>query len=175
MKASFLLGGIGVVVTALLGYNIVYIPQERQLNEIRGQVREERIRQETAAGVAASLNQLEQYRTRLPNEPDPSWLVGEVAALAEASGVQLTTISQEPPQQFESFTRLAVKLQVTASFHQVGTFLDHLERSNRFIRVERVDIGQAQGLDAQAAAVEMVVSTLYVPPGLGASGGGAFR
>lgn len=175
MKPSFLLGGIGVAVTVLLGYNMVYKPQEHQLNVIRAQVLEERVRQETAAGVAASLNQLEQYRTRLPSEPDPSWLVGEVVALAEASGVQLTTINQETPQQFESFTRLSVRLQLTASYHQVGAFLDHIERSNRFIRVERVDIGRNQDSNAQSAAVEMVVSTLYVPPGLSAVGGGALR
>ena len=171
MKPTLLLAGIGLAATLLIGYNFVHKPQQRQLDLVRAQVAAEQARQETAATVAAVLHQIDQYRKQLPDEPDPSWLAQEAMKLAEQSGVQLTTINQEPPQRFEAFTRLAVRLQVTASYHQLGTFLDRLERSSRFIRVEEVDMPGARNATDQMPAISLTLSTVYLPSGLSAIGG----
>lgn len=174
MNPSLLLAGIGVAVTGLIGYNAVHKPQQRQLGLVRTQVMEEQTRQQAAMGVAELLHQIEQYRKRLPEEPDPSWLVRQVVALAEQSGVQLTTISQEPPQRFEQFTRLAVRVQITATYHQLGTFLDHIERAPQYLRVEQLEVSRSRSGQAggQPETVHLMLSTLYVSSGLSAVGGG---
>ena len=171
MKSSLLLAGIGLVVTGLIGYNLIHKPQQHQLGLVRDQVAAEHTRQETAATVAATLHEIERYRKQLPEEPDPSWVVQEAGRLAEQSGVQLTTISKEPPQRLDTFTRLAVRIQVTASYHQLGTFLDHLERSDRFIRVDAVDIPKIRNAADQVEGISLTLSTLYLPSGLTAGGG----
>lgn len=175
MRPLVLLAGIGVALTSLVGYNVVYVPQREQARLSQAQVAEEQANQHMQAEVAALLSHVEQYRTRLPNEPDPAALVRDVVELAQQSGVQLASITRgasETPQGFPNVTRLTVALTGTASYHQLGAFLDALERSERFLRVERFEIRRAR--DEEPAAVEVSVSTLYVPPLLPvAAGGGA--
>lgn len=175
MNPSVLLAGIGVAITTLLGYNLVHKPQQRQLSVVRAAITAEQTRQQTVSAIADALQQVEQYRGRLPGEPDPSWLVRHVVSVAEHTGVQLTSIGQEPPQRFEQFTRLAVRLQIAASYHRLGTFLDLLERSPFFLRVDSLDIAQPPSSQdhAQPEDVTMTLSTMYLPPGATIVGGGA--
>ena len=165
VKSTFLMGVIGLALGGLVGYDRVYVPSQQRVHQIHTQIAQEEEQQQTKTEVAALLLQIDQYRKRLPDEPDPSWLIREVVAHAKQAGVQLTTINQAPPQTFPEFTHLSVNLQFTASYHQLGTFLDAIERSNRLIRVEQlhlraVDEGNA---DAQAT-IQLVLGTLYLPP-----------
>ena len=162
MKPTLLLGGIGVALTALLGYNAVYGPYQRQVGVIRSQLADEQLTQRTQADVAALLQQVEQYRTQLPTEPDPSWLIREVVALSQKAGVQLTTINQEQPSVTEQSTRLAVTLQLSSSYHQFGAFLDEIEHADRFLQVDSVRMNRFQSTGP--ISVEVTVSTLYLPP-----------
>ena len=150
----------------LLGYNLIHKPQQRQLSQVGLAITAERTRQQTAFAIAETLQQLDRYRGRLPEEPDPSWLVRHVVSVAEETGVQLTSISQEPPQRFEQFTRLAVKLQVAASYHHLGTFLDRLEQSPQFLHVDSLDITKPRTseVDAQPEEITLKLSTIYLPP-----------
>ena len=162
MRPLFLLAGIGVALFLLIGYNAVYAPQQKQVRLNQARIAEEQANQQMQAEVAALLNQVERSRKRLPEEPEPSALVRDVVALAEHSGVQLTSLSRETPQEFPQFTRLTVNLQGSASYHQFGAFLDALERSERFLRVERFAISRA--VAERPAAIQVAVSTLYLPP-----------
>jgi Tfp pilus assembly protein PilO len=169
MKEALLLGGIGIASVVLIGYNFVYVPQQNQVKLIQAQVTQEQTNQATQAEVAALLLQVERYRKRLPEEPDPSWLTREVVALAQKSGVQLTFINQEPSQSFEQFTRLAVNLQFHASYHRLGSFIDEIERSEHFIRVEQLIVSPSEKEDS--AAIQLILSTLFVPPVVANSSG----
>ena len=115
--------------------------------------------------LAKLLSAIEEYRKRLPGESDPSWLVRETVALAQKADVQLTNITQEEPQQVSGFTRLAVNLQFSASYHQLGAFLDDIERAARFIRVDHMTVTRTGERDDQALAqIQLALSTVYLPP-----------
>ena len=162
MRPLFLLAGIGVALATLVGYNAIYVPQREQTRLSRTQVAEEQSTQAMQAEVAALLARVERSRTRLQDEPDPSVLVRDVVELAEQTGVQLTSIARETPETFPQFTRLSVTVIGSASYHQLGAFLDALERSERFLRVDRFEISRAT--EHNPASVQVSVSTLYVPP-----------
>jgi Tfp pilus assembly protein PilO len=162
MKEMFLIGVIGVAIALPLGYNMIYVPQQVQVLSIRRQVAEEQKKQQTESEVALLLQQLQQYRDRLPQEPDPSWLAREVVPLAEKAGVQLATIHQETPQESEQSIRLSITLQFAAPYHRLGAFLDDIERSERFIRVERVRI--SEGKADEPPKVEVTLETFYLTP-----------
>ena len=163
MNQTLLLGAIGVALAALFGYHSIYAPKQEQVRVIQEQITQEQGDQQARTDVAALLQHLERYRKRLAPEPDTSWLVREVVALSKRAGVQLATINQDAPQAFQKSTRLGVTFQFTAAYHQVGAFLDELERADHFFRVEHLDINRAQEAD-QPSTVRLVVSTLYVPP-----------
>ena len=174
MNPSVLLAGFGLAITSLIGYNFVHKPQQRQLGLVRTAIVAEQAKQQTLSAIASSLRQMEQYRARLPEEPDPSWLVRHVLSVAEQSGVELTSISQEPLQRFEQYTRLAVRLQVTASYHHLGTFLGRLEQSPVFVRVDDLDVSQSRTSSNRSPApdISLTLSTFYVPPSTAIVGGG---
>ncbi len=156
---------IGVLIVALalgIGYNFIHLPNKRQVNLIRKQIAQELANQQTQAEVSTLLKRTEEFRKRLPDEPDPSWLARAAVALAQTVGVQLTTINQELPQEFEQFTRLAISLQFSASYHELGTLLDAIERSDQFMCVERVRVGHSTTGDH--VTIEVVLSTIYLKP-----------
>ncbi len=171
MKATVLIGVMSVAVAAPIGYNMVK-GYQAQVRLIHTKITQEQATQQAQADVAAMLRQLERYRTQLPSEPNLSGLVADAVTLGEQAGLQLTTIEQEPPQAFQYFTRLAVTFKFTVSYHQLGTFLDLIERSDRFMRVERLLVNSSPSAQrGGAAAVEMTLSTVYFPPVLRGVGG----
>lgn len=162
MKEWLILGGIGVAISVAIGYYGIYVPKHHEVRLIHEQSAQQQLHQRTESEVAVLLQQIDRHHKRLPEEPDPSWLVKEVMEVAERDGVQLTSIEQSPPETLERFVRLVVSLQFNASYHQLGRFLDDIERCTLFIRVERLEFNSA---DAQGVApIQLTLSTLFLPP-----------
>lgn len=153
---------IVVVLTGGIGYYGIHLPKENETRVIQTQIADEWASQGTKGDVAALLAQIERYRHRLPTNADPSWLAQEVVSVAQRLGVQLTSITQEPPQQLERYIRLAVNLQLAASYHQLGAFLDEIERSPHFIHVDRLSVDRADG--DEKGLVLVTLSTVVVAP-----------
>ncbi len=166
MKPLVFLIGISVAIAGLAGYNVGYVPQQEQVRLTQVQRFEEQANQQLQAEVAALLNQVERYRTRLLPVPDTALLVRKVVALAGQSGVTLGRITQETPKTFPQFTRLTVQLEGSASYHQLGTFLDDLEQSDLFIRVGRLQASRSTQGDDHPGDFTLSVSTLFVPSAL---------
>ena len=153
-----------------IGYYVIHVPAQNEVRLIQSQIAEERANQTTKGDVSALLAQVQRYRARLPKDVDPSWLAQEVVELAQKSGVQLSSITQDTPQPLDQFTRLAVNLQLTATYHQLGAFLDEIERSPRYIRVERLTVDRSDG--DERGLVQVTFSTVVLPdllPGSSAS------
>lgn len=167
MRQTLLLGVTGVAFVCLFGYHKVYLPQREQVRLIRNQIAQEQASQRSQADVARVLLQVEGYRNRLAPDADPSWLVRELVRLGEQSNIQFTTIDQDPPQPYQKVTRLTVNLQLQASYHQLGTFLDELERSERFIRVDHFSLTPRGDKEGDLASIRLVVSAFYLPPSRG--------
>ena len=158
-----------IVATACgIGYYGIHVPAQNEVRLIQTQIAEERANQNTKGDVSALLSQIERYRERLPKDADPSWLAQEVMALAQKTGIQLATITQDAPQQLDTSTHLSVNLQLTATYHQLGAFLDEVERSPHFIRVDRLSVDRIEGDDR--GLVQVTFSTVVLPPVLGNAG-----
>jgi len=172
MKPVLVGGLIGLVIAWALGYNSIYARQQGHARLKRTQIVQEQANHQAREEAAKFLEQLEQYRRQLPPEPDTSWIVREAISAAQKAGLELTSIAQDAPRESAPFTHLTVNFQFTATYHQLGTFLDYLEQSNRFIRVERLTVA---GVDATRASeeqpsIQLTLSTLYVPPLLAKGG-----
>lgn len=165
MKPVVVGGLIGLVIAWAVGYNTIYARQQGQVRLKRTQIAQEQANQQAREETAKLIAQLEQYRRQLPPDPETSWIVREAVAAAHKAGLKLTAIAQDAPQPGKPFTRLTVNFQFTATYHQLGTFLDYLERSNRFIRVERLAVASAQPnqADEERPSIQLTLSTLYVP------------
>ena len=164
-KPTFLLGIIAVAIVCSIAYTSIYVPAQKQVQVIQTQKSKERASQRTQADVAALLKTIEAYRKRLPSERDPSWLVRETVSDARKAGIEVSSINQEDPQDFSGFTRLTVNLQLTASYHQLGAFLDEIEHGEPFIRVDRINLSRAlSSRGEEMASIKLAFSTIYLPP-----------
>ena len=161
MKPFPIIFAIIVATACGIWYYGIHVPAQNEVQLIQKQIAEEQTSQGTTMDVAALLAQIERYRARLPEEADPSWLSQQLVTLAQRSGVQVASITQEAPQQSDRFTRLAVNLQLTASYHQLGAFLDAVERSPHLIRVERLTVDRTEGEERGRAQVTF--STIVLP------------
>lgn len=167
MKPTLLVAVIGLALGGLVGYHTIYAPQQEQARLIAVKAAQRQADQQAQDDTATLLKQIEQYRKRLPPEPEPSWLVQEVVAVGRQLGIELTTIAPDVPQETPQYTRLSVTLQFDATYHELGAFLDAIERSDAFIRVEHFDLASqrdaARERGAGKASVQLVVSSFYVP------------
>ena len=162
VKEWMVLGVIGIAISLVIGYYGIYVPKHNEVRLIHEQSAQQQLHQQTEMEIADLLQQIERYHKRLPEEADPSWLVKQVMEFAEKDGIQLMSIVQGSPETAEQFTRLAVNLQFSASYHQLGGFLDHIERAIQFIRIEQLQVDRSD--DEGVAPVQLTLSTLFLPP-----------
>ncbi|MBI5119059.1 type 4a pilus biogenesis protein PilO [Candidatus Poribacteria bacterium] len=97
------------------------------------------------------------FETRLPTEKEIPKLLDQFQQIAELSGVKYRLITAEPMDEKELFVRIPFKVKVDGAYPEIGVFLRSLEYSNRFIKVEDMDIGP-QEKDGRSEA-NFVVST----------------
>jgi len=166
LNATLLVGTLIVACAGYFGYHNVYLPKRVQLEQYPLEMQREAANQQAQADVATIAQELESFRGQLPPEADASWLVNEALAIADEVGVRVTRVVPQPPRDLGGMTRLAVSLQVTASYHELGIFIDRLERAPVFIHVDRVDLAETRGSQQALSArpIDVVLSTVYVPP-----------
>ena len=162
-KETLVLGGILVASSCLFGYHGIHRHHEVQRQALQETLSTERMAEGAHQQVDAVVRRVERYRDRLAPTPEPSWLVKKVVELAETTGIQLTVIQQRPSERIHGFTRLEIQVAFTASYHELGTFLDEIERADAFIRVDRLGVG-ASTIDSAELGTSLVLSSYYVPP-----------
>ena len=163
MRITFLVGAIGLAIFALAGYNLIQKPYQEQLRLLKADYDQEHETQQQRATVAELLDELERYRKRLPPGPDPSWLVRETMALSRQAGVTLSNIAQRPPERLGTLTRLTAQADFVASYHGVGTFLDQIEQSKSFIKIQQLSVTPSRGDAEGEHSIRVIVSSFYLP------------
>ncbi len=170
MRPSLLSGALIVALSGFLGYHSIYMRAQAELRALGDQQTHEQKTQEVRAQLAASLNDMERLRKRLPQAPEAEDLMRQVSHLAQESEGQLTALEPQSPASLTDFPRLAVNVQFRSSYHRLGAFLSALESSPMFLKVEDLDVVSMGERESQ---IRLVVSTLYVPPFAAPSPGGS--
>ena len=163
MRITFLVGAIGLAIFALAGYNLIQKPYEEQRRLLKADYDQEQETQQQRATLAELLEELQRYRKRLPPEPDPSWLVRETVALSRQAGIALNNIAQRPPEPMGTLTRLTAQADFVASYHAVGTFLDQIEQSKFFIKIQQLTVTPPRRYADGDPSIRLIVSSFYLP------------
>lgn len=155
---------IVLALVAFFGYK-VFSHEHARATRLRDAIQHERTLEDRRVQLERSLELVDAYRKRLAPEAEATWLLQEVGHVATESGVNLSAASPRKPRQLDQFTQLSVALHFTSSYHQLGQFVSRLEAAERFLRVDELTLRMLdpESPDPQAD-VELVVSTLYMPP-----------
>jgi Tfp pilus assembly protein PilO len=159
-----LVAGLIVLAAAgAFGYHGIYLKAQLDLQQIRQQQRQAEALQQGRVQLSEALEIAERYREQLAPRKDVDWLVQSVGRIARESGVQLSKIEPQQPRELDDLTSLAVSLQFTASYHQLGRFLSQVESHQPCIRVGTLEVSHRLA-DADGAQVQLVLQALYAPP-----------
>lgn len=163
MKPLVMGAVVGLVLTYLIGYNQIYSRQQNQVRLLRSQLAQEQANQSLQKETEGLFKQLDEYRAQLPAEPDPSWLAREAMSASNRAGIEIDSIQQDPPRTDKLATHISVNLVFQATYHQLGTFLDALEKSDHFMRVERLSVASDRSSAGQSR-IQLTLGTIALSP-----------
>lgn len=156
----------GLLVMALAGYvghQMIYRTYQRQRQALQARMADQQQAQTLRTQAARAIEEIEQFRKRLPAEPEPEWLVREVNRLADETHIQLTTIAPTPPRALEGLDgcmTLTITVHFAASYRQLDTFVSALEHAPVFLRVDELTLTRS---GEGTANIQLTISTVYVP------------
>jgi Tfp pilus assembly protein PilO len=111
------------------------------VQQIRRQQTEARQEQQLREDVAAALTTLEQQRPALAEGSDAGWLLQELSRLVKDAHLEVTSITPHPPSTAgEGVAIVSASLQFATTYHQLGRFVARLERHERFLRIDALQI-----------------------------------
>jgi type IV pilus assembly protein PilO len=128
------------------------VQQEKELEKIK----------KDAIDLQAKLDMLKMV---LPQEKETDEIFRDVQKLATTSGLQVTKLTPRVTIDHEVYTEYPIDLDVTGTYHNVGTFLDRIRQLPRIVSIGGLKLqGRAsQGEAAFAASVGATyTATTYV-------------
>ncbi len=162
MKPSALTGVVLLALAGYVGYHALYLPLQKTLRGLQGQLQESQQTYDLRKGLANSLEKLKTLRQRLAPNAETEWLVREVNRLAESVGIKPPlSITPQRPAKLQEFTSLAVTVEFDTTYHQLGQFISSLERAESFLRLDEF---QLMPSERGAARVRLTVSAVHLPP-----------
>lgn len=162
IKPAVVSGVFVLALTSAFGYYGIHQPSQQKRLELHEQLSRERDTQVLKESIVGGIEHIDRLRKQLPEKPEVESLLHIVGELAQAQGIQLTSITPEDPKRVQDALRLAVTLRFSASYHQLGQFLSAVESSPYFLWIETMDV--SRNPSTGAAQVNLTVSSMWVPP-----------
>lgn len=157
----------GIILLSLIVANkSIYQVQKRQINSLKGEIKEEETKNRLIKEVVALDKKMESYQKRLPLRRDISWLMGRITPLAR--GTQTKIISFQPREigKQDGYLHMSLAVKISGDYHELGEFLGKIESTEEFIKIDSFTLNVAgmaggQGKEDKPVA-DLVVSTIYV-------------
>jgi Tfp pilus assembly protein PilO len=132
-----------VVAASYMGSQIDHVTM--QISDAQTKLAETRAIAARKEGLLKELQQVRRriaaFENRLPTEKEVPKLLNQFQRIAEKSDVKYRSITAQPIQEQELFIRIPFRVQVDGAYPEVGEFLRSLEFGDRFIKVEKIEIG----------------------------------
>jgi type IV pilus assembly protein PilO len=140
------------ILTDLQGVIAKSLQQQKQLAEIKKQAEE----------LQAKLDML---KTVLPLEKETDQIFRSVQQQATTSALRILRVAPRPLIDHEVYTEWPIDMQVTGTYHNVGTFLDKIRQLPRIVNITglKMNVRNAEGEQAFTTSVDATyVATTFV-------------
>lgn len=143
--------GLGIVLFVIfLGWGYI-IPEIRETYQLYSSLQEQKAEIASVQNWQSRLNSLNQQQEKLedylsrmflnlPENDQMSTIVDQVFKEAESGNVKITQMRPAESIEHDSYLEIPVFLQVQGSYHEIGQFVNRVERSKYLMKVEQVDI-----------------------------------
>jgi len=115
--------------------------------------------------IAKTEEVIKTFEEMLPSEQEVPALFKDLDNIANSTGVKFEWIGPESWTEGEHYIRFLRKIKIRGGYHQIGLFINRLENSQRFIRVDDVEIKSIPDTPYIHEA-SMIVSTFVAKEGM---------
>ena len=156
---------LSTIVGGILGN--IYI--QARLKEI-AKLKYEKENHSKKDGLLRELNSSEKrlidYRKRLAETKEVSWLIEELNRMASESGFTLTEANPGMTETKGDYEKASLNVEATCDYHQLGDFVSRIENSTRFIKISNLQLEKWAGGQEVGTKLSMTVSIFYSKVGL---------
>ena len=135
-----ILTSILIVGTLAIGAVFIYMPFLNKSKYLRDEILRERERNILTGKIRGLGKHLKIYEERVPNGRSVSWLLNDVSEMATKEYVDISSIKPGAPEDRGQYTKLYVVMDIICTYHQLGRFVSRVESSEKFLRIESVDM-----------------------------------
>ncbi len=97
--------------------------------------------------LEAELNEREpeilKYEARLPKSEEVPDLFRDIDRFKQTSDLGIVFQTRLPPVDKQGYVELPIRLEVNGNFDSIGTFVNQLERNQRFVQVKELEISES--------------------------------
>lgn len=129
-----------IVLTAAIGVVFIYMPFSSKNKSLRKDILNERDKNILIGTIKGLSKHLKVYDKRIPEYGGVSWLLGEVSNIASKERIEVSSITPGNPEDYGLYTKLFVTVDAVSSYNQLGKFIAGIESSEKFIKVENINI-----------------------------------
>ncbi len=129
-----------IALVLVIGAMFIYMPFTDKNKSIRADILRERDKNVLIGKIRALSKYLKVYDKSVPKDEGVSWLLGEVSNMASKEHVEVPSIKPGNPEAYGLYTKLFVIVDVACTYNQLGRFIADIESSEKFLKVESVNI-----------------------------------
>ncbi|MCA9410107.1 MAG: type 4a pilus biogenesis protein PilO [Candidatus Omnitrophica bacterium] len=82
------------------------------------------------------------YEARLPKSEEVPELFRDIDRFKQTSDLEIVFQTRLPPVDKQGYVELPIRLEVEGDFDAIGTFINQLERNQRFVQVKELEISE---------------------------------
>jgi Tfp pilus assembly protein PilO len=135
----FIVSAIIVILTGL-GATFIYIPFTAKSKTLRDDILKERDKNILIGKIKALNKYIKIYDKKILGSGDVSWFLGEVSNIASKERIEVTSIKPGSPEPYGLYSKVFVIVDITSTYSQLGRFIADIESSEKFLKIENVNI-----------------------------------
>ena len=128
-------GAMAAAVAAFAGWAFIANPANHKLSLLGRQITQEQKKITVAEEIIGLKRNLQGFYDKLSPTKDPSWLVGEVNGIADASHLSISSITPAGITEKGDYAKVTVRMELRGAFHDLGDFIARIESMDRLVKV----------------------------------------
>ena len=162
---KIILGTIVFLATVFLGWKFLLEPDLKSI-DVAKKISSENVRKGTVLQeIAAMEKKLKTFEPLLSGAQQSDWLIEAVNRMAAESGLTLLSASPQPPSKDADFTRIALTIEASGGYHNLGRFIEKIENYRPLIKVSNLRILRSERRDPGNLKITLSVNSYYLPKG----------
>ena len=154
-----------IVLAALIGRNLIYQQNLKQIYVINQQIKEEEQKNEILEIISILDAKVQRHQSRSFATKEIAPVLDRVSQLAEAAKIGIETFNPLPIITEKQYVELPLKIPLSCHYHRLGEFLSLLESNQELIWVKRLKMRKIKANKPEEITlpqIELTVSGIYL-------------